>query len=152
MNLIVISGLGEHAISEAHGLGTFARQHGGLRLAWHDKPRLLYELWSLPEPVIVGHSFGGSVAVQAAAAVGKPCRLYLIDPVPTGAWDRWIRNRIKLSDNVVEAVAYMRGTGLYPFSKRITERAGRWGNVVVEKTDHNSVVVPALKLISEKLH
>lgn len=77
---------------------------------WHDLVVYYAELLdalALPSPALIGHSFGGLVAAEIAAAASRALsRLVLIDPV--GLWrdDRPVRNWMLIPDTARKAALF----------------------------------------------
>ena len=157
----IVSGLGESASSYANGLTALMHLLRGMagfaadRFAWSDRGRVINSLmlYHDADAVLVGHSFGGSVCLDVAEAIApRSCRLFLIDPVPTSAGKRWTPGfAFTPPPNVTTTTCYRRTWFLpYPRAKdvRMTSRSV---NVPIAGTDHNSVVMPACRMIFEAL-
>lgn len=151
----IVSGLGEAADSYAHGLSALRdmlRAADGFhadRFAWTDRKRVINSLllYNDSDAVLVGHSFGGSVCMDVAAAIApRPCRVFLIDPVPTDALKRWTPGfKFVPTPNMTLIRCYRRTSFLaYPRAKTVRTDFDSV-NISIPNTDHNSVVMPACR-------
>lgn len=155
----IISGMGESAGTPAHGLSNLRERLNSAsssvvaaRYGFQDRTQIIDHLIGLAPTTavtLIGHSWGGSVAVDVAIAIApRPCRLYLIDPVPTDFGKQLTWRRFELPGNVTEAVCYRRSRlrWLLPFSKPIAA-----GENKTLKGDHNSIVRAACLAIQMRI-
>lgn len=156
----IFSGWGWDATGEAHGLNALRDElnrdarWNAVRFAWTDTRRALTRLaHGDPDsaPVLIGHSFGGSAAVTVATEFGRPCDLYLIDPVPTRMIDRYFKSQIEIPMNVNRCRCYMRDTIIGPFSKTVKGTQPRVVNMTLAGTSHTSVVAVACAIIAGQM-
>jgi pimeloyl-ACP methyl ester carboxylesterase len=95
---------GTHTVYAPRFPGTTPDDPNAVHLleSWHDLAVYhgeLFDALKLEEPIVVGHSFGGLVAAELAAAAPKSAeKLVLIDPVGLWREDRPVKNWMVLSD------------------------------------------------------
>lgn len=92
--------------------------------------------------LVVGHSFGGSAAVDFCRTLARPVdHLLLLDPVPVRGWGVLNFTAFVLPDNVRTAACYRRRRvfGVPPFSHPIRQAACPFQNHVAG-LDHDGIV------------
>lgn len=144
--IYLIGGWGEDAEGYGQGMKELAER---LRRPWRVVSRLTYKN-AKPEIVfpliadssargviMIGHSFGGDVAVEIANAV--PDRIggvVTVDLTPRRYWTKFTAKEIPVNDRV-QCLNIRRSRGVFPLSKKVS---GQRAHNIEMPGDHNSVM------------
>ena len=127
--ILLITGLWVPFIGRAPADGEalvkkLAKQYPRANLTWHswfghiDLAPLVNE----SPLILIGHSFGGAVAVKLASDLERRGKrideLLLLDPVPTDFKGRWRQSKIDVPSNVNTTRCIARSLRFYPRSKK----------------------------------